>query len=274
MDYLGELNQQTLDALTELNGFEEDCSPNPAPTLRVSNKLHKQSQNPHNKSTYLVKLEGPLDNVRTVASVAGLASLPTIVSGEGNDGMAQFCRLDYTNVAKLEAWAAINCPVLHLTKIRISIEPKSNPLPVLGVEPTFPQHRSQSATTINAPVIYPVWYFFYGTLADPELLIRLFGSPVHSALPTLVPALIRDGSIKIWGDKYKALVDRPGGMVKGRACQVISQDQEEALRIYEGENYEVVSTSIVLNSEGNDGECVNGHTFRFVGPPEQLSVEN
>jgi hypothetical protein len=78
----------------------------------------------------------------------------------------------------------------------------------------------------------------------------------------------------VWANKYKALVDRPGGMVCGWACQILSKDQEEVLRTYEGENYEVVSTLITLKSKTEDGESVRGCTFRFISTHDQLSMEN
>ena len=47
----------------------------------------------------------------------------------------------------------------------------------------------------------------------------------------------------------------------GSAYQVSSKEHEDALRIYETENYEVVRCMIAMADE-----VVHGLTFRFVGP--------
>jgi hypothetical protein len=51
---------------------------------------------------------------------------------------------------------------------------------------------------------YPVPYFFYGTLAEPETLYQKLDL---NEMPTLMPAVVRGGNVKVWGEKYRALVD-------------------------------------------------------------------
>ncbi|KAI8949820.1 hypothetical protein F4801DRAFT_551682 [Xylaria longipes] len=94
--------------------------------------------------------------------------------------------------------------------------------PTLGVDATMPQCRPSLAddtSPIPTQSQYPVWYFFYGTLANPVVLGRLLGVE-----PLYKDASIQGGILKMWGGKYKALVDSPGGIVHGAAFLV--QDQE------------------------------------------------
>lgn len=126
----------------------------------------------------------------------------------------------------------------------------------------MPQHRPDSE---NDPKLvpkqdqYPVWYFFYGTLGDPVRLRRLLSLGNE---PSYVSAKIR-GTLGAWAGKYLAVKDSvqgTGDLVQGRAFRVESQDQEDVLRYYETDNYEVVRCEIEM-AEGT----VRGLTFRFIG---------
>jgi hypothetical protein len=75
-----------------------------------------------------------------------------------------------------------------------------------------------------------------------------------------------DGRVRVCAGRYKALVDEPGAVVGGLAFSCESVDQEEALRVYEGDAYEVVAARLVV-----DGREVVGRTFRFAGCEEELS---
>ncbi|KAI0114544.1 hypothetical protein GGR51DRAFT_450234 [Nemania sp. FL0031] len=124
----------------------------------------------------------------------------------------------------------------------------------------MPQNRPSSADDprlLPSQDQYPVWYFFYETLADPAVVGRLLGVDA-----TYKDASVQGGVIKIWGGRYKALVDSPGSVVNGHAFLIQSQDQEEALRCYETDKYEVVRCELNLGSEK-----VRGLTFRFIGDP-------
>jgi hypothetical protein len=136
--------------------------------------------------------------------------------------------------------------------------------PTLGsdIEPTLPQFRADTATQTFYPTQdqYPVLYFFYGTLADPEFLARKLDLP---DCPILEPATISGGTLRIWGGKYKALVDGPTtATVSGWAYEVACKDHEDQLRFYETDQYEVVRCDIRMQSTG---ETVKGLTFRFTG---------
>lgn len=82
------------------------------------------------------------------------------------------------------------------------------------------------------------------------------------------PARVRGGLLKVWGNKYKALVDAPSRMdhnkaiVDGYAFTVENSMQDDALCGYETDKYEVVRCAIELPEEC---QVVKGLTFRFVG---------
>lgn len=134
--------------------------------------------------------------------------------------------------------------------------------PTLGIDSTLPQYRATSASSfLPRPEQYPVWYFFYGTLAEPDRLVRLLELPDDDALPVLRPARVAGGVVKSWQGKYRALVDGPmDARVRGHAFLVADREQEDRLRVYETRSYEVVRCGIkMLETAG----CVRGLTFRF-----------
>lgn len=101
-------------------------------------------------------------------------------------------------------------------------------------------------------------YFFYGTLADSDVLSRHLGLSEEET-PVLRSAKVRGGRLECWAGKYKALFDAPSGeVVSGFAYEVTSEEREDALRAYETDNYEVVRCHISV-----DGRMVKGCTFRF-----------
>jgi hypothetical protein len=82
----------------------------------------------------------------------------------------------------------------------------------------------------------------------------------------LQPATLLDGRIRTWAGKYRALVDDPGAKVNGFAYIITSADQADALRAYEGDNYEVVAAKLIM-----DGKEMMGRTFRFTGFDDELT---
>jgi len=81
--------------------------------------------------------------------------------------------------------------------------------------------------------------------------------------------MIHSGKIGTWGGKYKALVDNPGTCVEGCAYEVVSQEQEDALRVYETAKYEVVRVEIMCRMNFR-ARFVRGLTFRFAGEEGEL----
>lgn len=108
-----------------------------------------------------------------------------------------------------------------------------------------------------------MWYFFYGTLQEPDRLAHHLDLP-ETQPPVLIPAQISRGKTKNWG-LYKALINgAETGVVHGSAYLVTSEEGEDALRYYETAAYEVVRCSIIIESR-----TVQGLTFRF-SRPEKL----
>ena len=134
----------------------------------------------------------------------------------------------------------------------------------ISFDTILPQHRGSVPNALSRPVRqdeYPVWYFFYGTLANSDLLARLLSLP-EAKPPELVPASISGGIIKLWHGQYKALVDgADDDYVHGLAYEVVSEEHEEALMLYETQEYEVVRCCITMASL-----IVQGLTFRSAGP--------
>ncbi|KAG4438533.1 hypothetical protein IFR05_006007 [Cadophora sp. M221] len=138
--------------------------------------------------------------------------------------------------------------------------------PTLGIDTTLPQFRPQDSHLLHhAPSFgraqdqFPVWYFFYGTLASAPKLCSLLSLP-EDGIPILHKASVTGGKMETWGNgKYNALVDGPeSSRIDGWAYQVTSEEHEDALRKYETAAYEVVKCEIEMNDN-----TVQGSTFRF-----------
>jgi len=177
--------------------------------------------------------------------------------------------------------------------------------PTLGIDTTPPQFRPQPPSVLsqgNQPDFSkssqnecPVWYFFYGTLADSNVLARVLGLDGDgSASPAEISyrkARLRSGTcvgnagwrLTTWGGKYKALVDfsspsmasgeENGKSVEGSAYLVKTREEEDALRYYETDRYEAVRCGIELldglrgdgGEQEHEPERVNGLSFRIIG---------
>lgn len=233
------------------------------------------------ESSYLILPEGILNTPRSIQDAANLSEPPRSVQAASDTGDAVFCSINGHMKQSIEIWlsqqrSSFRPTFVRLSKAKKDLSPTSIH-PTLGLESTLPQHRfsldpsfyktlsqhRDSNICIARAVFqndYPVWYFFYGTLADPDPLTRLLSLPEAESF-SLVPASISRGLIKTWQGKYKALVDGASSdHVHGSAYEVTSKEREEALLIYETENYEVTRCGIDML-----GQTVHGLTFRFVG---------
>ncbi|RYN92396.1 hypothetical protein AA0119_g9972 [Alternaria tenuissima] len=285
MEYLDYLDQHAMSAFDELN---DDILPlDQTSALKLSSELRdllhstEQRKSPvkvafdpkSNNMDYLFKISDPI-TPKIFASAAILPFQPCIIQGEGEDGIAQFCQISNLDIPKIKGWLAEEYPNISpvfvpINKARKALSPDSA-YPTLGYDTTLPHHRPDSSACEYLPtqVQFPVWYFFYGTLGNSSFLKELFGSPPEEH--ALIPALIHGGKVKIWGGKYNALVDDdPESRVNGWAYEVVSLEQEDALRMYETAKYEVVRVEIELNTY--DGKrFVKGCTFRFAGEKGEL----
>ncbi|OQN97767.1 hypothetical protein B0A48_16088 [Cryoendolithus antarcticus] len=194
---------------------------------------------------FLLKLDGPLDSAERVRDIAGLATASKIYqasAGADNDGSgdesvnALFIKLSGSTRSKLDHWLSTEHPshrplfIAHKVA-RKYLSPYSI-APFLGLDATLPQHRSDAATLPSPqPERYPVWYFFYGTLADTGVLRRLLGDGPDDYYK-LHPARVSGGKVKMWADNYRALVDSDDqeAVIHGSAFLVQSAEHEEALR--------------------------------------------
>ena len=145
------------------------------------------------RKKYLLKIEGPLSTHQQIQEAASLADLPEIMEGkndEDQDEEATFCIIDGKAKVAISAWLSaqnldFKTTFIHLTgKAEKVLSPHSK-YPTLGLGSTLPQLRASHNDELFLPQQdqYPVWYSFYGTLADPDILFET------------------------WAGKYCALVD-------------------------------------------------------------------
>jgi hypothetical protein len=225
------------------------------------------------RSLYLLKLDGPISTTAQVLIAANLPNIPESHYGSRDEGISVFCKVDGQIKMAIENWLSTQKePIFRPLFVPIGRaykELSSHSLyPTLGKHTTLPQFRPQDLHLLNtAPYFgrtqdqYPVWYFFYGTLASVPKLCSLL-SLSEDEIPIFHKASVMRGKMETWGEgKYKVLVDGPEtSRTKGSAYQVTSEEHEDALRKYETEAYEVVRCVIEMNDT-----TVEGCTFRFVG---------
>lgn len=233
----------------------------------------KRTEHEDGGKAYLLQLSGPLSSPETVRTIAGLPAAPKTLAGssEEDESDARFCQIGSTAKQAVIAWLDQHHPSFRPLLVTLSVARKElseySLAPVLGYDTTLPHHRL-AVPPRPANDEFPVWYFFYGTLASPETLQRLLGHIDDGDEARedyeLYPARVSGARLGTWGGKYNALVDGPEeAEVPGMAFEVRTQEHEEVLRSYETCAYEVVRCSIVL--EGGVGGAVMGCTFRFVG---------
>ncbi|KAI4639776.1 hypothetical protein J4E93_009130 [Alternaria ventricosa] len=288
MEYPEDLCLEGMNALNELTGdaapFDHTAAPKLSSELEDlirATKYHTPANGtPKRKSSkmdYLFKITAPITPT-ILASAAILPTQPKIHQGQGEDGAATFCQVRDIDIPTIKKWLAEAYPTISPTLIPINIARKTlSPFyayPTLGYDTTLPHRRPQNITPSDyqpAQNQFPVWYFFYDTLANPSQLSHLFNSPPDQH-HTLYPAMIHSGKIRRWGGKYKALVDNPGTCVEGCAYEVVSQEQEDALRVYETAKYEVVRVEIMCRMDFR-ARFVRGLTFRFAGEEGELDED-
>jgi hypothetical protein len=183
--------------------------------------------------TFIVKLAGPLDTTEKIKEAADLTAAPVFATGTRESGVpAYFCEIDGEAREKLLNWISQHHPGFQPTIVRIAKAKKDlcahSLAPTLGKDATLPQSRLNDDSDCPLPVQdqYPVWYFFYGTLCDPEILtghLNLEDDP-----PELIPAHIQGGQMRTWAGKYKALVDTLEStakvcMAKLSLCEIASR---------------------------------------------------
>ena len=184
------------------------------------------------KGKWLFKLRSPLDSAEKIQQVARLTTLPTVLVDEEDD-TARFVEVDTAAKHAIETYLDRGCTPTFIALRVPAVKELSDTCiaPTLGVDATLPQNRLETRTPPPTPLQdeYPVPYFFYGTLAEPERLVAMLGL---SEEPELTPAVVSRGRFMVWANKYRALVD--GGeedVVHGWMYVVESKDHEDALRL-------------------------------------------
>ncbi|MCJ1330481.1 hypothetical protein MMC10_007165 [Thelotrema lepadinum] len=212
------------------------------------------------KSTYLMKLSGAVSTPQQVQALLDLSEPPEVKSDD-DDSTVRFIRVSATQRATIISKVTHKPLFIALTLLsKKDFDPNSRH-PTLGIDSTLPQHRLNTSTPVH-PLQdeYPVWYFFYGNLAKPKILGPRLGIVEEDV--ELHPARVRGGRLGTWSDKYRALLDGESeDTVEGFGFLVRSVEDEDKLRTYETDAYEVVRCEMDL---GN-GEAVPSCTFRFCG---------
>ncbi|KAF2483289.1 hypothetical protein BDY17DRAFT_310330 [Neohortaea acidophila] len=233
------------------------------------------AENGQSGQEYLLRLDGPISCAHQVAEITGLTAAPKLFEGasERDGTAASFCKVDAATKQSILTWTREHHPTFRPMFVMRSLARKEFDItsisPTLGQDATLPQYRFTTVETSPRPAQaeYPVWYFFYGTLASQQtlhsLLQHLDGDDYDLANYELRPARVAGAKLTIWGNKYKALVDgNEEDVVEGWAFLVKSELHEEALRSYETSAYEVVRCRIICGA-GCDGEVLLGCTFRL-----------
>ena len=229
--------------------------------------LIRTSPNPSQRTavaTYLLKLEGRLSDPEYVQCILGSAE-PLKVETDDDDKSLRFCRLTAKERSILLMKLSFTPLLISLSSpAKKNLDPNSK-FPSLGLDSTLPQHRLEvsSEKALPSPDQYPVWYFFYGTLAVPAKLSKLLAVPEEAI--GLHRASITGGKMSSWGDEYRALLDGDHASavtIDGSGFLVRSEEEEDILRGYETDKYEVVRCQMIL---ADTKEMVPACVFRYVG---------
>ena len=221
---------------------------------------------PRRAAAYLVMLQEQLPDAETIRAIAGLTEAPEVVFGTDDLGrQASFCRINSHTQSAIVTYVKDNhlgnVPTFfQLTQAEKALD-KNSLAPMLGVDATLPQNRADSQHVIFRPEQeeYPVWYFFYGPLADPaelSIILRLSDKPQYKS------ATVSGGRLLSWNAVADSAPNEMSTDIKGQAFLVTTKRDEESLRFSVTDKFEVVRCSIRID---DIGELVSGLTFRYVG---------
>ncbi|KAF4886697.1 hypothetical protein CGCF415_v015087 [Colletotrichum fructicola] len=225
------------------------------------------------KAKYLLKLEAPIDSPEDVCRLGRMTMPPEVLEATNeDDDTTKLCKIGEEAKFHILEHLRETKPYFRPTIIRYNVAEKdlspTSIYPTLGCDATLPQNHitgNEDKRLLPAQNEYPARYFFYGTLADPDLLREQLGVEVNYR-----EASIKGGVLKTCGGKYKALVDAPDGKeppVKGKAFLVKDKEVEDTLRAYETDKYEVTRCLIEMT---DSIEEVRGLMFRFVGEADEV----
>ncbi|KAI0878319.1 hypothetical protein GGS24DRAFT_518110 [Hypoxylon argillaceum] len=227
---------------------------------------------------FLLKLEGQIPTAAAAQAIGKLDHQPLKYEGENEDGVrTEFCIVNTDAKKKIlqgltDLKSAAQPLFIRLPEAEKDLSAVCR-FPTLGIDTTMPQHRlGSSERPAPGQDEYPVWYFFYGTLADKDILNRILQRPDGIDESALRPAYVLGGKLTTLGI-YRALVHEHGlkkKPVAGSAFLVQTREEEDALRHYETELYAVVRCVIHISGRSSrSGEAgkeekdleLNGLTF-------------
>lgn len=257
----------------EVNGHDWESYSHWVRSVRCAEKKKKKREGEMDGSgrEFLLRLEGPFEDVEVVRRIAGLSCKPEVLEGEVEDDeerKARFCRVDGVAKERLLRWLEVEQPGFRPLFVLRSVAEKHfcawSIAPMLGRDATMPQFRLKSEVEVPRPgqEEFPVRYFFYGTLGNEEVLRRLLRElDGEDVVYELKDAYVVGGRLAMWNGKYKALLDAPGSKeeLHGGAFWVRSKEHEDVLRSYETDAYQVVRCRVFVQGEGE----LDGCTFRF-----------
>ncbi|TVY73486.1 hypothetical protein LSUE1_G007573 [Lachnellula suecica] len=152
---------------------------------------------------YLLKLEGPLNTSDRIREAGSLRASPEIIQGSGDDGEAAFCQIDRKAKYAISFWLRAQNLTFKPTLVRLPGNAAKDfstysRYPTLGLDSTLLQYRPAKNQSFRpGQEEYPVWYFFYGTLADPMVLSRHLSIADDQSL-VLKPAKISGEKLRTW----------------------------------------------------------------------------
>jgi hypothetical protein len=117
--------------------------------------------------------------------------------------------------------------------------------------------------------LQPGYFFFYGSLMDPEVLQAVLELP---DLPAVEGARIKGYQIRMWGI-YPALVSSTDSTkeIMGTFWKVINHLQVYRLCLYETDAYKTVPVSLITDA----GDVIeDARTFVWAGEAESSDLEN
>jgi hypothetical protein len=149
-------------------------------------------------------------------------------------------------------WLSKQCTNFAPAIVRVSKSGKDFPehstYPTLVVDTTLPQYRADSVDAKFVPTRnqYPVWYFFYGNLAVPDILSRRLGL---SEKPVFTPATVT-GALSRSGGASTMLCLTPTARKLHASMDghILSRPRSTRRHFdfYETENYEIVQCTISM----------------------------
>ncbi|KAM0321705.1 hypothetical protein ACHAQA_009944 [Verticillium albo-atrum] len=148
---------------------------------------------------------------------------------------------------------------------------KAGKAPVLHEEG---QPLGEPATTENEEPeepFEPCFFFFYGTLMDPEVLRTV---AALDSLPELQDAWLAGFEMKMWNGRYPTLLPKegmsPADTIQGKSWQATSIDQCLRLQLYETSAYECCDCVV----QTGEGQSITALTFKWARDPGSAQLSS